>query len=133
MEWQNLLTDQLNEAGSQRLNELHELMSKNTAILSAAPINLDELSSNIKLRERLLAEQEEIEGRFGPLEELYETLAAFEVSIDEKERVQLSEVFVTSNCARLNGAAMSQKDYLICIIHASSLQSADLGSIPYHD
>ncbi|GBG32973.1 Dynein heavy chain 2, axonemal [Hondaea fermentalgiana] len=92
MQWQNKLTGLLNQNARAELEELHAMFAKHSATLLAKPLNLDELSDKIHLKDDLMEERAAIEARFEPLEAKYQTLAKFDVQVSDTETHKLSSL-----------------------------------------
>lgn len=90
MQWQNKLTGLLNQNARAELEELHAMFAKHSATLLSKPLNLDELSDKIHLKDELMAERAAIEARFEPLEAKYHTLAKFDVHVSDSETQKLA-------------------------------------------
>lgn len=88
--WQQKLLGLLNNNGRQGLQSLHSLFETNTSLLTAAPTDLDELSSKLCVLGEVKANLQAIEAKIKPIEDTYATLAKFEVQVahDETSKVQ---------------------------------------------
>jgi len=92
MQWQNKLTNLLNQTAIAELEDLHSLFERNSKALLAKPLNLSELSEKILLREELNDQRESIRSHFEPLEAKYHTLQKFEAQITDSELQKLASL-----------------------------------------
>lgn len=91
-QWQRHFTRLLNENARRELEELITKIQETARYLAAPPANLEQLSRNVRLLKEMRTNKASIEGRFGPLEAMYATLAKFEVAVDEGETARLSSI-----------------------------------------
>ncbi|XP_014680873.1 PREDICTED: dynein heavy chain 2, axonemal-like [Priapulus caudatus] len=91
-EWQNKFTALLAEIAANKLNEIHKYLEKNSERVSVPPTSLDELGDGIGLLEKLQEEMAGIEAKFHPLNEQFEILRKYEVTIPEKVESQLGSL-----------------------------------------
>jgi len=89
MQWQNKLTGLLNQSASLELADLCAMFVKHSESLTTKPLNLEELSEKILLKDDLIQRKKSIASKFQPLEEKYATLTKFEVVVSETETLQL--------------------------------------------
>ena len=92
IQWQNKLTNLLNENVRTELVDLHSTFDVTTKELTAKPLNLDELSTKINLLKKFQDNQEEIESRFKPVQDTYATLVKFDVQVSEDEQTKLNSL-----------------------------------------
>ncbi|CAM4719453.1 unnamed protein product [Caretta caretta] len=82
-EWQNKLTNLLNEMASTRLQELYTYLQENAEKISRPPQTLEELGQSLQLLDTLQHELPKLEGQIPPIHEQFAILEKYEVAVDE--------------------------------------------------
>ncbi|XP_043393066.1 dynein axonemal heavy chain 2 isoform X2 [Chelonia mydas] len=82
-EWQNKLTNLLNEMASTRLQELYTYLQENAEKVSRPPQTLEELGQSLQLLDTLQHELPKLEGQIPPIHEQFAILEKYEVAVDE--------------------------------------------------
>uniref|UniRef100_A0A8D0HGT5 Dynein axonemal heavy chain 2 n=1 Tax=Sphenodon punctatus TaxID=8508 RepID=A0A8D0HGT5_SPHPU len=84
IEWQNKLTNLLNEMASSRLQELYAYLQENAKNVSHPPQTLEELGKGLQLLETLQHELPKLEAQIPPIHEQFAILEKYEVAVDEE-------------------------------------------------
>ncbi|XP_029769486.1 dynein heavy chain 2, axonemal [Terrapene carolina triunguis] len=82
-EWQNKLTNLLNEMASTQLQELYAYLQENAKKVSRPPQTLEELGQSLQLLDTLQHELPKLEGQIPPIHEQFAILEKYEVTVDE--------------------------------------------------
>uniref|UniRef100_A0A8C3P4G2 Dynein axonemal heavy chain 2 n=1 Tax=Chrysemys picta bellii TaxID=8478 RepID=A0A8C3P4G2_CHRPI len=82
-EWQNKLTNLLNEMASTQLQELYAYLQENAKKVSRPPQTLEELGQSLQLLDTLQHELPKLEGQIPPIHEQFAILEKYEVAVDE--------------------------------------------------
>ena len=92
LQFQNHLTGLLHDNSLNELNDIMKLFKNSSDELVQLPRDLDELSTKINLRKKLNETLHDVNMRFDPLREMYDTLLKFDVAIPEDELGHLGNI-----------------------------------------
>lgn len=81
MQWQKHLTDLLNDNASKELSEINNYFVENGRALQTVPTDLASLAALNNLLKHLRVTAHSIHERFGPLDDMYNCLAKFDVPV----------------------------------------------------
>ena len=85
-EWCGKFLDLLNTIAADELRAIHSHFQRNTEELRRPAANLEMLADNVALLKRMIADTPDMEARFEPLEEKYNTLEKFDHAVSEEEQ-----------------------------------------------
>nr|XP_060635826.1 dynein axonemal heavy chain 2 [Anolis sagrei ordinatus] len=91
-EWQNKLTNLLNEMATTRLRDLTNYLKDNAADVSRPPQTLEELSRSLQLHETLTNDLPKIEAQIPPIHEQFAILEKYEVAVEEEVQQLLGDL-----------------------------------------
>ena len=95
VDWQSRLTSLLNSNAKSDLQALNDVMDQATVSLTNQPTNLEELGNKLQMLESFTTNAESaaaFDGKFGPVEKKYGSLAKFDVQVSDEELASLSEL-----------------------------------------
>ncbi|KAK9814943.1 hypothetical protein WJX73_002724 [Symbiochloris irregularis] len=90
--WTSQLLGLLHSTGQRELTALHKHMASQTEAMHSSITDMHTLADALALQQRLAADSEAFQGRFGPLEATYGTLAHFEVVTGDEEMENLEDM-----------------------------------------